>query len=155
VDPVSITVDVPLLDSDALEGIVAVCVDSFDLELAPAAPTVLAGMADVRSSSIDLTGAWPGRVLVQCPQPLAVRMAGVLFQLDDDAVNEDDVVDTLAELANVIGGNVKSLLPAPSQLGLPSSPAGTLAGFTAAFAITAFAGADGLPIVVTVHPATA
>jgi hypothetical protein len=34
-------------------------------------------------------------------------------------VDDEDVADALGELANVLGGNIKSVLPGPSALGLP------------------------------------
>ena len=34
-------------------------------------------------------------------------------------LDEEDVADALGELANVVGGNVKAVLPGPSVLGLP------------------------------------
>ncbi len=37
----------------------------------------------------------------------------------DETVPREDVVDALGELANVVGGNVKALLPEHGTLGLP------------------------------------
>ena len=34
-------------------------------------------------------------------------------------LDDEDVEDALGELANVVGGNVKAVLPGPSVLGLP------------------------------------
>jgi hypothetical protein len=34
-------------------------------------------------------------------------------------VDDEDVADALGELANVLGGNIKSVLPGESRLGLP------------------------------------
>jgi chemotaxis protein CheX len=34
-------------------------------------------------------------------------------------VDAEDVADALGELANVLGGNIKSVLPGESRLGLP------------------------------------
>ena len=42
-----------------------------------------------------------------------------MFGSAPDVVTDAEVVDALGELTNMIGGNVKSLLPAPSQLSLP------------------------------------
>ncbi len=39
--------------------------------------------------------------------------------MEVDEVTEDDVADALGELANMIGGNVKSILPELSALSLP------------------------------------
>jgi hypothetical protein len=34
-------------------------------------------------------------------------------------IDDEDIEDALGELANVVGGNVKAVLPGPSVLGLP------------------------------------
>ena len=34
-------------------------------------------------------------------------------------LDDEDIDDALGELANVVGGNVKAVLPGPSALGLP------------------------------------
>ena len=38
---------------------------------------------------------------------------------DDEAVSEADFVDAVGEIANVVGGNVKALVPDPGPLTLP------------------------------------
>ena len=38
-----------------------------------------------------------------------------------EVLEEEDVDDALGELANVVGGNVKAVLPGPSVLGLPET----------------------------------
>lgn len=76
--------------------------------------------ADALSASVRFTGPWCGVVTVSCAastaEQLTVRMhrARPLPQLE-----AEDVEDALGELANVLGGNVKALLPGPSALGLP------------------------------------
>ena len=40
--------------------------------------------------------------------------------------DESEVVDALGEIANMVGGNVKSMLPGPSTLSLPSVVQGQL-----------------------------
>jgi chemotaxis protein CheX len=42
-----------------------------------------------------------------------------LLAVDLLDVTQSDIVDAVGELANVIGGNVKALLPQPCQLSLP------------------------------------
>ena len=39
--------------------------------------------------------------------------------LDAQEVEPDEVADAAGELVNIIGGNLKTLLPTPSKLGLP------------------------------------
>jgi chemotaxis protein CheX len=49
----------------------------------------------------------------------ARNAAGALLGIDLGDVTGEDVTDALGELANIIGGNVKSLMPDPSALSLP------------------------------------
>ncbi|QCC78154.1 chemotaxis protein CheX [Nocardioides daphniae] len=46
---------------------------------------------------------------------------------DADEPSEADVVDAVGELVNMVGGNVKSLVPGPSQLSLPLVATGQFA----------------------------
>ncbi|GAA2356161.1 chemotaxis protein CheX [Dactylosporangium salmoneum] len=71
------------------------------------------------TASVSVTGAWRGHVLVSCSEPAAKNVAAALLGIDFDDVAEEDVADALGELANIIGGNVKSLLPEPCALSLP------------------------------------
>ncbi|MDP2227974.1 MAG: chemotaxis protein CheX [Moraxellaceae bacterium] len=71
------------------------------------------------AASIMIEGAWNGQVVVACSRRLAQRVAAVMFQCEDSELREALWADALNEIANIIGGNVKSLLPSPSRLGLP------------------------------------
>ncbi|MGI5236626.1 chemotaxis protein CheX [Dactylosporangium sp. CA-139066] len=71
------------------------------------------------TASVSVTGAWRGHVLVSCSELAAKNVAAALLGLEVDDVAEEDVADALGELANIIGGNVKSLLPEPCALSLP------------------------------------
>jgi hypothetical protein len=74
------------------------------------------------SAWVQITGPWRGAVVVTCDRPTAVALTECLLRARPPAVIEDeDVADALGELANVLGGNVKSLLPQPSSLGLPET----------------------------------
>jgi chemotaxis protein CheX len=79
----------------------------------PAAPS-----RDV-SASVSLTGAWRGHIVVSCSSTASRNAAAALLGSDADDITADDIMDALGELANIIGGNVKSLLPDPSALSLP------------------------------------
>jgi chemotaxis protein CheX len=74
--------------------------------------------ADV-SASVSVTGAWRGHVVVRCSEAAARKAAAALLGVELEDVTPDDVTDALGELANIIGGNVKSLLPEPCALSLP------------------------------------
>lgn len=60
-------------------------------------------------SLIGLTGTWVGAGRISCSSALACRISGAMFATQYDAVNED-VLDAMAELSNMIIGNVKSSL---------------------------------------------
>jgi chemotaxis protein CheX len=69
--------------------------------------------------AVRVTDAWFGAVVVEMTPGLARSVAATMFGSTPDVVTDAEVVDALGELTNMIGGNVKSLLPAPSQLSLP------------------------------------
>jgi chemotaxis protein CheX len=74
------------------------------------------------SAWVQITGPWCGVVVVTCDEPTAVALTECLLRARPPVVIEtEDVEDALGELANVLGGNVKSLLPEPSSLGLPQT----------------------------------
>lgn len=71
-------------------------------------------------ASIHISGAWTGTVLLALPPELGRAAAAAMLQVSHDDLSDVDVGDTAAELVNMIGGNLKSLLPAPSFLSLPT-----------------------------------
>ncbi len=76
------------------------------------------------TGNVQITGDWSGAVTVQCSERLARHAAALMFGMDDAEVAEDEVTDTMGELANMTGGNVKSLLTGSCQLSLPSVTSG-------------------------------
>lgn len=71
------------------------------------------------AASVRIEGAWNGSLVVCCSRLLAQRVATTMFQCEENEAREALWSDALGEIANIIGGNVKAMLPAPSQLGLP------------------------------------
>jgi chemotaxis protein CheX len=71
------------------------------------------------SASVSLTGAWRGHTVVSCSEAASRNAAAALLAIDLQDVTQADVIDAVGELANVIGGNVKALLPEPCLLSLP------------------------------------
>lgn len=70
-------------------------------------------------ASVSLTGAWDGHVIISMTEAAAVTVAAAMLVLDPAAVTDADINDATGEWVNVVGGNVKSLLPQPCQLSLP------------------------------------
>lgn len=73
---------------------------------------------------VQITGDWEGAVSVQTSEVFARKAAGLMFAMDDEEVGDEEVNDTIGELANMTGGNVKSLIEGSCQLSLPSVTSG-------------------------------
>jgi chemotaxis protein CheX len=71
------------------------------------------------TASVSVTGAWDGHVVVTSSLQAARHVAAAMLGHTHNDVTPDDVIDAMGELANVLGGNVKNLLPQPSVLSLP------------------------------------
>lgn len=81
-----------------------------DTELIPEPP---------EGSRIFINGAWDGSVSLRCTETVSRRVASGMFGVPPEAVSDDDIQDALGELANILGGNIKPLFPAPNHLSLP------------------------------------
>ncbi|GGJ82214.1 hypothetical protein GCM10010123_09920 [Pilimelia anulata] len=84
------------------------------LELADGPP----GAFDAHAS-ISITGPWHGHVVVACSRGAGTAAAAAFLDQPPEDIGEDDLADTLGELVNIIGGNVKSMLPPGCLLALP------------------------------------
>ena len=83
-----------------------------DLDGHPSGPTMTA--------SLQIVGGWSGIVAATCPTALAGECAGRMLGVDPEALSPQDVADAWGELVNMIAGNLKALVPPPSQVSLPS-----------------------------------
>jgi chemotaxis protein CheX len=72
------------------------------------------------TSAVFLEGDWNGAVSLECSQQQACEFAGHFLGSDPPEAVDDDVRDVLGEMANMIGGNVKSLIPGQIRLSMPS-----------------------------------
>jgi CheY-specific phosphatase CheX len=107
-----------VVDAD-LDQIVRVIWGSFlELPLATATDPLAGGVPTV-TSVVNIDGAWRGAVMMQFPSDLAVTVTAAIFQADTEP-DQHDVGDALGELANMVAGNVKALLPEPCGISLPT-----------------------------------
>ena len=75
---------------------------------------------DAVSSWVEIVGPWTGAVVITTARATAEELARCLLKEHAPPVlDTEDIEDGLGELANVVGGNVKAVLPGPSVLGLP------------------------------------
>jgi chemotaxis protein CheX len=77
------------------------------------------------SATVHISGGWNGSVILSCSTPLASAAAAAMFQIAAADLDEDEIADAFGELVNMIGGNLKCLLPEPSQLSLPTVSQGS------------------------------
>jgi chemotaxis protein CheX len=71
-------------------------------------------------AAVHVSGDWNGSVTFQCSEPLAREVAGSMLGIAPGDLDESDVADVAGEVANMIGGNVKAMLPGDNLLSLPA-----------------------------------
>lgn len=71
--------------------------------------------------SVDLGGAWRGRIEVRLASALAHQATAAMMMQPLDSVGEADALDATKEIANMIAGTIKSSLPRPCSMSVPSS----------------------------------
>jgi len=105
------------------------------------------------SAAVSISGGWDATVTVELSAPVALSLTRTMLGLDDiDDAEDGDVADAVGELVNMVGGNVKSLMPGPSVLSLPAVAAGRAAHPSGAAEIARFDGVwAGEPVRVAVH----
>jgi chemotaxis protein CheX len=93
-----------------------------DMEIAPHPLGADAPALDgpTLTGCVHVTGEWQGSVFLQCSAELSVAAAEAMFAAEPGSLSAEEISDALGELTNMIGGNIKSLLPAPSTLSVPS-----------------------------------
>lgn len=75
---------------------------------------------DVVTAYVDIRGGWQGRVLVATTTEGALALAAHMLRIPRNAVAEADLADAIGELANIVGGSVKSCVDGQSSLSLPN-----------------------------------
>ncbi|MEV7431644.1 chemotaxis protein CheX [Nocardioides sp. NPDC092400] len=72
------------------------------------------------SATVTVTGEWRGMVSVDLAEAAVLGVTrGMLGFGEDEEPDAASCTDAVGELVNVVGGNVKSLMPGPSSLSLP------------------------------------
>jgi chemotaxis protein CheX len=70
-------------------------------------------------ASVHFTGSWCGVVILEVSEPQACFLAGRFLMMDTPEALDDEVRDVLGELANMIGGNLKSAIAPDATLSIP------------------------------------
>jgi chemotaxis protein CheX len=75
---------------------------------------------DTVTAAVHFAGDWRGAALVECNARQACQFAARLMGIPLPTAIDDDVRDAMGELANMVAGNVKSVLPRGVGLSMPS-----------------------------------
>ena len=116
------------------------------IDSAPLAPATAS--AHDWTARIGISGEWNGEVFVTVSQPAAAAITTRMTRIAEPTAS--DISDALGELANIVGGNVKSLMPDECLLSLPDVTHGQVTPATEAQSRLDFMWRDE-PITITVH----
>jgi chemotaxis protein CheX len=75
---------------------------------------------EVVTAAVYFAGDWKGAVLIECTTGQAFEFTARLFSSAPPTHMNDDVRDALGELANMVAGNLKSVLPGGVGISMPS-----------------------------------
>jgi chemotaxis protein CheX len=70
------------------------------------------------AAAVHYQGAWRGSLVLECNEQQARSWAQALMSLP--SVEDNDARDALAEIANVLAGNLKSVFPSGAVLSMPA-----------------------------------
>jgi chemotaxis protein CheX len=76
--------------------------------------------APTLTALVHISGAWDGTIMLYCTVELARRAAAAMFGTAPEAIGQEETEDALGELANMTAGTIKTLLPRPCSLSLPT-----------------------------------
>jgi chemotaxis protein CheX len=114
------SVDVVVNENDLAEMVEQVWVSYLDPEgVSPLIPTGDEKQESEVHSSVSISGSWTGHVVYASSTEAARRAAAAFLAMEPAEVSSEDLADVLGELANIVGGNVKAMLPPGCFLSLP------------------------------------
>ena len=78
------------------------------------------GKDNTLAGCVQIAGEWQGTVTLYASKELGKKIAATMFGLDETAVEDKQVQDVIADITNIIAGNIKSifrlLVPYPCHL---------------------------------------
>jgi chemotaxis protein CheX len=114
------SVEAVVNEGDLAEMVEQVWVSYLDPEgINPLIPTGDESQPSDVHSSVSISGSWTGHVVYASSEAAARKAAAAFLAMGEDEVSPEDIADVLGELANIVGGNVKAMLPQGALLSLP------------------------------------
>ncbi len=74
----------------------------------------------VLTATVHFVGSWKGALCMECTPQQTFEYTKRLLGIERPTEVSEDVCDAFGELANMIGGNLKAVLPPLVQLSMPS-----------------------------------
>jgi len=74
----------------------------------------------IMTAAIHISGDFHGGIRLECSRALVRRAASIMFDLSVEQLGEDDDRDVIGELANIVAGNIKALIPGSNSISLPT-----------------------------------
>ena len=109
------------MESEITEYTESIWSSTLALDVEPSAKTFEPkGKENTLAGCVQITGTWEGTVAIVCPMNLAKKVSAIMFGIDENEAGDEEIQDAIGELANMTGGNIKSLLPEPCYLSLPA-----------------------------------
>jgi CheY-specific phosphatase CheX len=71
------------------------------------------------TAAVYFAGEWKGAVMLECSRDLAFALTEKLADVAKPTELDESVRDALGELANMVGGNLKAILPKGVSLSMP------------------------------------
>jgi chemotaxis protein CheX len=114
----SLTTELPFTAADMATIALEVGMAVLDMPLV----LVEGGTASPRGATacVHVTGEWEGSVVLEASSQLAIDGTATMFDLPPDLIGDEEVADALGELANIVGGSIKGLIPGSCRLSLPT-----------------------------------
>lgn len=109
----------PFLEKEIQQYTQLVCSTLLGFEVQPLPGHYEASPSDTFTGSVQITGKWNGALLLTLPSSLVNTLTETLFSLEPGKTTTEDRKDAVGELTNMIGGNIKALLPQPCKLSVP------------------------------------
>lgn len=78
------------------------------------------GKDNTLAGCVQITGEWQGTVTLYAPKALGRKIAASMYAMEESDIDDQMVQDVMGEITNMIAGNIKSLLPTPCSISLPS-----------------------------------
>lgn len=75
--------------------------------------------------SVSLNGKWKGRIEVRLAEALAHAATAAMLMQPVETITEADALDATREIANMLGGVIKTSLPRPCSMDVPESSVAT------------------------------